>query len=194
MAQSFNLVPETTGEYVDIAALAEKKGVEQRPFTCFLDLGLARATKGARVFAAMKGAVDGGIHIPHKDNIFPSSSNAKVNALRERIFGLHVQKYMDSLKGQEYVDQFKKWDECLKANKVNKVEDLYKKVHAAIRADSSFTATKKNVHKHVRDAKNKNIITTNGKTYRNDYALTNAQRKTRVTEKIQRYLKERQRK
>jgi large subunit ribosomal protein L5e len=44
------------------------ESVEGQPgaFQCFLDVGLARTTTGAKVFAAMKGAVDGGLNIPHK--------------------------------------------------------------------------------------------------------------------------------
>jgi len=76
-SNSFNLVPETTGEYVDLAKLAEKKQIEQRPFTCFLDLGLATNTVGNKVFAAMKGAVDGGLNIPHKDKVFPKAKEEK---------------------------------------------------------------------------------------------------------------------
>lgn len=35
-------------------------------FRCYLDIGLARTTTGARIFGAMKGAVDGGLDIPHR--------------------------------------------------------------------------------------------------------------------------------
>lgn len=35
-------------------------------FRCYLDTGLIRTTTGARVFGAMKGAVDGGLDIPHR--------------------------------------------------------------------------------------------------------------------------------
>lgn len=35
-------------------------------FRCYLDIGLNRTTTGARVFGAMKGAVDGGLEIPHR--------------------------------------------------------------------------------------------------------------------------------
>jgi len=35
-------------------------------FRCYLDVGLARTTTGARIFGAMKGAVDGGLDIPHR--------------------------------------------------------------------------------------------------------------------------------
>merc|ERR1712241_743908 len=34
---------------------------ESNAFRCYLDVGLARTTTGARVFGAMKGAVDGGL-------------------------------------------------------------------------------------------------------------------------------------
>lgn len=34
-------------------------------------MGLARTTTGARVFGAMKGAVDGGLNVPHSLKRFP---------------------------------------------------------------------------------------------------------------------------
>ncbi|ELW66257.1 60S ribosomal protein L5 [Tupaia chinensis] len=34
-------------------------------FPCYLDAGLARTTTGKKVFGALKGAVDGGLSIPH---------------------------------------------------------------------------------------------------------------------------------
>lgn len=41
--------------------------VEDGPnaFRCNLDVGLAITSTGARVFGALKGAVDGGLNIPH---------------------------------------------------------------------------------------------------------------------------------
>lgn len=38
-------------------------------FRCNLDVGLMKTSTGARVFGAMKGAVDGGFNIPHRYNI-----------------------------------------------------------------------------------------------------------------------------
>ena len=35
-------------------------------FRANLDVGLTRTSTGARVFGALKGAVDGGINIPHR--------------------------------------------------------------------------------------------------------------------------------
>lgn len=49
-----------------------------------LDLGLYQATKGGRLFAALKGAVDSGLEVPHSPEIFPSE---------DRIAGKHIDKY-----------------------------------------------------------------------------------------------------
>ena len=208
MAKTFDLVPEATGEYVNIEELASKKNIETRPFTCFLDLGLNRASVGNRVFAALKGAVDGGLNIPHSDKIFPGAKGKDAkgakggdkkgsNPLRDRIFGLHVQNYMELLKKDKdaYKLQFSQWDNCLNTNKVKGLEELYKKVHAAIRANPQrVKSTKKHTAKHEQDKKNKHIRTVNGKTYRRDMRLSNDERKKRVNEKIARYFKERSKK
>jgi len=44
---------------------------DRRPFKAHLDVGLVRTTTGNRVFGAMKGACDGGLHIPHNEKRFP---------------------------------------------------------------------------------------------------------------------------
>ena len=213
MASQFNLVPETTGEYVNISELAEKKGVETRPFTAFLDLGLARATVGNRVFAAMKGAVDGGVHIPHSEKIFPKAGGKDTkdkkdkkedkkpvagNLLRDRIFGVHVQNYMDKLKKEgadAYTKQFSAWDKNLKKAGVKTLEELYKKVHSAIRAKPArgAKAAPKGV-KHAVDTKDLNVRVVNGKKYRKDVKLTLAARKQGIATRhaqIKKYIAER---
>ena len=50
---------------------AEEYNVEDvegkgRAFRCYLDVGLARTTTGAKIFGVLKGAVDGGLNIPHR--------------------------------------------------------------------------------------------------------------------------------
>lgn len=42
-----------------------------------LDIGLHRATRGARVFAALKGAVSAGLDVPHSGEILPDDSRVK---------------------------------------------------------------------------------------------------------------------
>lgn len=48
----------------------EQEG-ERAAFFCVLDTGLARTTTGARIFGVLKGAVDGGLDIPHSNKRFP---------------------------------------------------------------------------------------------------------------------------
>jgi len=62
------------------AAKAKKAGQDR----AILDIGLARATPGARVFAALKGAVDAGLEIPYGESIIPSE---------ERLKGEHIAAY-----------------------------------------------------------------------------------------------------
>ena len=49
-----------------------------------LDIGLNRATFGARVFAALKGAVDAGLDVPFGESIIPAE---------ERLKGGHIEKF-----------------------------------------------------------------------------------------------------
>merc|ERR1712062_847842 len=55
------------GEHFEIEDLDDGPGA----FHACLDVGLARTSTGARVFGAMKGAVDGGLDIPHSTKRFP---------------------------------------------------------------------------------------------------------------------------
>ena len=102
---------------------------------------------------------------------------------------------MDLIKGDKdkYKKQFRKWDICLKAAKVNKIEDLYKKEFAEIRKNPDKVVKKKNVQKKVvRDKSDVNIVINGQHKYRRDVKLNRNQRKVRVMEKIQKYIKERE--
>merc|ERR1712174_156464 len=111
-------------------------------FRACLDVGLARTSTGAKVFAALKGAVDGGIDIPHSEKRFPGydteSKELNADVHRAHIFGLHVADYMKSLQ-EEDEEQFKKHFSRFLKNGVtaDSMEGMYKKAHAAIRADPS---------------------------------------------------------
>ncbi len=59
---------------------AKKKGHAE----AILDMGLYHATKGGIIFAALKGATNAGLEIPHNPDVFPSE---------ERILGKHIDKY-----------------------------------------------------------------------------------------------------
>ncbi len=53
---------EVTGDEFNVESIDGQPGA----FTCYLDAGLTRTTTGNKVFGALKGAVDGGLSIPHR--------------------------------------------------------------------------------------------------------------------------------
>ena len=63
---------------------AVKSGVSE----AVLDIGLRTATRGAKVFAALKGGLDAGLEIPHSGDVLPSP---------ERIRGEHIAGYAQLL-------------------------------------------------------------------------------------------------
>ena len=69
---------EVTGEEYSVESIGGQPGA----FTCYLDAGLARTTTGSKVFGALKGAVDGGLSIPHSTKRFPGydSESKEFNA------------------------------------------------------------------------------------------------------------------
>mmetsp|Transcript_19821 Transcript_19821/g.46093 ORF Transcript_19821/g.46093 Transcript_19821/m.46093 type:complete len:306 (-) Transcript_19821:51-968(-) len=115
---------------------------ERRPFKCILDVGLKATTTGSRIFGALKGASDGGILIPQSPKRFPGydkeSKSLDADAHRNLIVGGHVGNYMTTLKeedGETYSKLFSKYIEA--GLDGESLEELYEKVHAAIRADPS---------------------------------------------------------
>jgi len=109
-------------------------------FQCYLDVGLSRTSTGAKVFGAMKGAADGGLHIPHSVKRFPGydtdKKEYKADVHRKHIFGVNVATYMKALQGEDddsYKRQFSKYI----ANGItgDSVEAMFKKAHAEIKKD-----------------------------------------------------------
>lgn len=62
MDQVYEGQVEVTGDEFNVESIDGQPGA----FTCYLDAGLARTTTGNKVFGALKGAVDGGLSIPHR--------------------------------------------------------------------------------------------------------------------------------
>jgi large subunit ribosomal protein L5e len=115
---------------------------DPRPFKAFLDIGLARASTGARVFGALKGAADGGLYVPHSVRRFPGSSKGEEGweydpeEHKKVIFGGHVAEYMRQLEEEDeeaYKKQFSRYIEL--GVSADNIEDMYSSVHEAIRAD-----------------------------------------------------------
>jgi len=67
-----------------------------------LDVGLHAPSKGARVFAVLRGVLDAGMHMPHSEENLPE---------KERIKGEHIAKYAKSLASNpdEYQIRFSKY-------------------------------------------------------------------------------------
>ena len=68
--------------------LIGKKAIEKGIKEAILDAGLKNPTKGSRIYACLKGAIDAGLDIAHSKEIFPDDS---------RIKGEHIAKYKESL-------------------------------------------------------------------------------------------------
>lgn len=88
---------------------------DKSPFKAVLDIGITAATTGNKVFGALKGALDGGLNIPHSTKRYPGFKEDKYDAKvhRERIFGVHIDKYMKELKKESedaYKKQFNLWE------------------------------------------------------------------------------------
>ncbi|KAK2744159.1 60S ribosomal protein L5 [Myotisia sp. PD_48] len=137
--EDFTGVEEPEGEYT-LTEAAETDDGTRRPFKANLDVGLHRTSTGARVFAAMKGASDGGIFVPHSENRFPGfdieTKELDAETLRKYIFGGHVAEYMEGLADDDeerYQSQFQKYLE--NEIEATDLEELYAAAHKAIRED-----------------------------------------------------------
>uniref|UniRef100_A0AAZ3QSA8 Large ribosomal subunit protein uL18 n=1 Tax=Oncorhynchus tshawytscha TaxID=74940 RepID=A0AAZ3QSA8_ONCTS len=125
---------EVTGDEFNVESIDGQPGA----FTCYLDAGLARTSTGNKVFGALKGAVDGGLSIPHSTKRFPGYDaeskefNAEVH--RKHIMGVNVSEYMSYLM-EEDEDAYKKQFSRFIKNGVapDTVQEMYKKAHAGIR-------------------------------------------------------------
>lgn len=109
-----------------------------RPFTACLDVGLARTTTGAGIFSVMKGALDGGLNVPHKPKRFVGGNGDSVDAdaLRSRIFGGHVSEHMKSLQDEDPEKYQQQYSAYIKAGiKADGIEKMWADCHAGIRSD-----------------------------------------------------------
>jgi large subunit ribosomal protein L5e len=136
--EDFTGVEEADGEFTLTEATEGEEG--RRPFKCFLDVGLARTSTGARVFGAMKGASDGGLLIPHSENRFPGydieTKELDAETLRKYIFGGHVAEYMETLADDDeerYKALFAGYIE--EGIEADGLEELYTEAHKQIRED-----------------------------------------------------------
>jgi large subunit ribosomal protein L5e len=114
----------------------------RKPFRCLLDVGTRNTTTGARMFAALKGASDGGLDIPHSNKRFPGYTrdtkqfDAEVH--KGHIFGEHVADYMREMEEDDEENYQKHFAKYIAVEKeADDLEELYESVHASIRKDPS---------------------------------------------------------
>jgi large subunit ribosomal protein L5e len=97
----------------------------------------------------MKGALDGGLHVPHSTKkLFGYDREKKEldsGKLRHIIFGGHVADYMQSLSKNNPSRYKKQFSRYIKENVTPEgLEAMYKKAHLAIRKSPTLVKTKKN--------------------------------------------------
>lgn len=187
LADEFKGVEEPNGEEYHV----EEEADERRPFKCVLDVGIVSTTVGNRVFGAMKGACDGGLHIPHSNKRFPGYTKGEEGAEdsynpeahRARIFGQHVAEYMRLLKEEDpekYLMQFSQYIR----NKVDadSIEKMYADAFKAIRANPDPVRLPPREVKRVRQGA---MIKTAKSQYTRSIKIDKATRRERVLKKIQ---------
>jgi len=188
LADAITGVEEATAEEFHV----EEEDNERRPFKVILDVGLIRTIPCSRVFGILKGAVDGGLHIPHSVKNFPgftagdkkSQYEYDASAHLERIQGTHVQEFMENLQEEDperYKQAFAKYIEA--DIEPDALPDLVKEVHEKIRADPVFV---KKEHSGIVNTRAGNQITTSkGTNYPRFQKLSYKQRKDKVKQKLQ---------
>merc|ERR1712046_407243 len=148
--EKFEGTEEVTAEFEDCFVHNEDDDDEDGPkaFHALLDVGLKRTTLGSKIFAAMKGAFDGGLEIPHSEKKFYGYDDEEkaydAEAHRDRIPGGHVSTYMESLEEEQPEEYAKKFARFIAAGvSADGMEDMYLGVHKAIRAAPVAKPTKK---------------------------------------------------
>jgi len=129
-------VTEADGEDFSVEDVDGQPGA----FRCYLDVGLARTSTGAKIFGCLKGAVDGGLDIPHSNKRFPGydaeSKEYNPEVHKNHILGQHVANYMAALLDDDEEAYKRQFSSFIKQGVTSDaLEKMYRGAHAAIRAD-----------------------------------------------------------
>jgi len=170
----------------------EEEDNDQRPVKVILDVGLQRTCVGARLWGALKGAVDGGLHVPHSAKNFPGFKPAEekgqeseydAEAHKDRIFGKHVSEYMEMLAEEDptkYEAHFAKYIEDGKD--ADGLEEMYTEAFQKIREDPEFKPKEKKGVTHQR--KGNTVNASDGTEHTRSVKLSLKQRRAKVAQKI----------
>lgn len=122
-----------------------------------LDSGLKSTSSGSKVFAVLKGALDGGLKIPHNEKRFVGydkiTKKFTAETMQKYIFCSHVSEFMGELKEEEPDSFLRQFSRYIK-HKVehDDLEEIYKKVHKAIWANPARKEKTINQPTHASDA------------------------------------------
>jgi large subunit ribosomal protein L18 len=82
-----------------VGLMMANKAKKAKVTEAVLDIGLQTSIHGSRLYALLKGLVDGGLSIPHSDEVFPPA---------DRIAGKHIAAHAKQLKTKE-PEKYKKY-------------------------------------------------------------------------------------
>jgi large subunit ribosomal protein L5e len=165
---------------------------DTRPFKAILDVGLKTTVVGGRMWGALKGAVDGGLHVPHSTKNFPgfkpaeekgAESEYDAEAHKDRIFGNHVKEYMEMMKEEDptkYEAHFSKY--IAEGKEADNLEDMYTEAIEKIKEDPDGEETEKKDVTHERDGSK--VTSSDGTEHVRTIKLTLKQRREKVAAKI----------
>merc|ERR1711953_516338 len=172
----------------------EDEDTEQKPFKCILDVGIRRTCVGARMWGALKGAVDGGLHVPHNTKNFPgfkpaeekgAESEYDAEAHKDRIFGNHVKEYMEMLQEEDptkYEAHFSKF--IAEGKEADGLEEMYTECHEKIRSDPEHKPKEKKNITHTRKGGGNKVVASDGSETVRSVKLSLKARRQKVQQKI----------
>ncbi|MXQ98951.1 hypothetical protein E5288_WYG010329 [Bos mutus] len=123
-----------TGDEYNVESIDGQPGA----FTGYLDAGLARTTTGNKVLGALKGAVNGGLSIPHSTKRFPGydseSKEFSAEVHRKHIMGQNIADYVHYLIEEDEDAYRKQFSQYIKNNITpDMMEEMYKKAYAEVK-------------------------------------------------------------
>lgn len=190
MDEDFKGKEEADGEEFHVEE--EDTEAERRPFKVILDVGLRETCVGARIWGALKGAADGGLHVPHKIKNFPGYTppenrgedhQYEAEAHKAKIFGEHVKEYMESMQEEDATKYEAHFSKYIAAGiDADGLEEMYTNAHSKIREDPTHTKKEPKKSDNKRDG---DEISCNGKTYTRSKKIGLEARRAKVAEKIQ---------
>merc|ERR1711998_817206 len=134
--EKFEGTEEVTAEFEDCFVIGEDEDGPSA-FHALLDVGLKPTTLGSKIFAALKGAFDGGLEIPHNEEKAYDAEEHK-----DRILGGHVKTYMESLQEEEPEEYEAKFSAFVAADvSADDLEDMYLECHKKIRESPELVKT-----------------------------------------------------